>query len=1015
MFGYGSLKAARAYHETRRDNAGAAVARSPDAWFDDVTPIESAPAPEAGRSTGTRRIKRRARRSYLSEALRTAGHHHAVPRVSKGKHDLSYINVSRRDAWKKYRVNAERHRLDAVWDLDRTADLTLERLVASFIQHKSRGVEVGQAEWDAPYRLTFWEASFLTQKGYGRKDLEAWAETLSLPDSLVAAAALASLFASSKTKPVPLFLLTYLLRRPYIKAHALTILLDIASETLINCRRDTTGSASNGNTVFILYLRLLRHAREVAPNMMPSIADMLLTYLPKASPDNIANLDSLTTQLNKAMHLISLQTAVNPFNDNTHQEAALVKVLRYMTEYQPQLQITREGYRAVVRIQLRQKKTASEQQWAELKALSWPPWKQDRTAMDAQITSDDHGITTAAATLRRMREAGYAATGWERTAALLCGWDVDGTPTVQTRALLGTGESRFQSTAAEWAARITATRTAQEAWAAYLAYEDAPVVTSDDVHFAILQKLYGEEKRQRATTLKESSKAEPALARQRDSEDEDRDRPPAYNEHAEGAASTLRPRLLPGDTQEVQPLPPSTHLYTYTRIPMPSVEGFVRHLQDRRISLRGHALGLAVANASRLRLGLWYLHTASADYPEISNLLSFDLLARTVGIPGVVFYAFVKLLCRYSNVPLNNLTRRVPRVTSAYYGPRRAPLLDAEQLNSHHPLVHVLELLRARGTIDRPPWNAVLQALTQDATRESIRFLRAVADAPTPIASEDTTAIDYAHSTLLASRLVRRVQTMLDDMHVHIDSQGFHCLCIATENTVMACWIILKSDAVSGHEVLKQEPMVPVRDFVRRRQYIKLLKKQFGILVGGGDTATSTALATDSLTLSPRFSPRLLHVPSAALLHAYVRALGWESDYGALLELVKWMIVHHDDLRAQHSRERNGRDLLRRTFTAIRVFLERSWLHMDIEHDEEADNGKAAGASVKRDGSDVRQDDVPTLRYLRRLEAAAPADLVEEVEGLVNGVEAWEGWPSDEEVTRYCRHERFERIRALGP
>merc|ERR1712113_1023417 len=72
--------------------------------------------------------------------------------------------------------------------------------------------------------------------------------------------------------------------------------------------------------------------------------------------------------------------------------------------------------------------------------------------------------------------------------------------------------------------------------------------------------------------------------------------------------------------------------------------------------------------------------------------------------------------------------------------------------------------------------------------------------------------------------------------------------------------------------------------------------------------------------------PRLLTVPSAAILHAYIRSLGWRGDHQGLLLLVEWMVEHRSELAEQRARDRNGERLMRRAIIALRVFLERAWL-----------------------------------------------------------------------------------------
>ncbi|KAK0290336.1 hypothetical protein LTR35_002279 [Friedmanniomyces endolithicus] len=955
-----------------------------------------------------RTIKRQVRRSYLTEALYDAGKDYAIARVRRGKRDLSHVNVGRAEGWEQFEQNAARHRRDIPVALTHTTELTLERLVASCIQHTSTLQDTGQADWNTPFQLTSSEDTFLGKQGYGKSDLQAWARVVSMRDPFNAAKSLADLVQAHDEKYVPVFLLTFLLRRDNFQSRALRVLLEICPKMLDGHLRRTGLTAPSENTIFVIFARLVRHAREVWPSGMQPIAELLIAYLPKVSMANSASLNNLTNMLNKAMHLLSLETADAPFRDNPHLEAAIVRILRFMTEHQPQLQITRDGYRAVVRIQLAQKKTAGEQQWADLKALSWPPWKQNRTAMDADITAEEHGTTAAAATLRRMREAGYRPMEWEKTAELHAGWDVDGTPAIQRRTMLGTGFTGFPSQSPIWAARIASTRTAQEAWAAYLASEDAQIPATDDVHLAIVQKLYAEERRQRTSADREKSEAKPIEQRE---------------------------RLLPGDAKEVDPLPPSTHLYTYTRLPVPTVEGFVRHLQHRQFQLGHRALAFAVASAPRLRLGFSYLEASSSHIPGIDPPLSFDLDASTAAVSDPLFTAFIQLLCRFSNVPLNKLGGKARSVSFRSHKPLSLDGNTFHPLNPHHPIVFALELLRARATTSPQAWNAVLQALSRDVTLESMRFLRTADTFP----SAESDIVGHSRGAITAYRLVSRTLSLLQDVHTDLDSQGFHSLCLVVENLAIGCWTILRSDIDETtapkrgklRGVMEPTATQDANHLLRSSSHVNRLKGLFNTLIGvTPNTAKppqpSTAADDGSTTpqppittLAPSAPLPLLHIPSASLLHAYVRALGWMADHAGLLSLVRWLVAHRNELDTQWSRERNGRELLRKALTALRVFLERNWLR-DIEVPAKTDQGEhcSASAGVGGEGDEAPAASPPTdrkVKNLRMLEGAASAEVREEIEALVNGVDSWRRWPTDEEVARYCRHRRFEQIRDLVP
>jgi hypothetical protein len=112
------------------------------------------------------------------------------------------------------------------------------------------------------------------------------------------------------------------------------------------------------------------------------------------------------------------------------------------------------------------------------------------------------------------------------------------------------------------------------------------------------------------------------------------------------------------------------------------------------------------------------------------------------------------------------------------------------------------------------------------------------------------------------------------------------------------------------------------------------------------------------------------------------------------------MVKHQEELAEVSDRARNGPNILRRTIIATRVFLERSWLSASslLDYDYAAQDAFArAGIENKPEA-------------LKRLEAPAYEAQVKEARELVEGVQSWGGWATDEEVEAYCRHERFREV-----
>ncbi|KAF2862150.1 hypothetical protein K470DRAFT_263016 [Piedraia hortae CBS 480.64] len=579
------------------------------------------------------------------------------------------------------------------------------------------------------------------------------------------------------------------------------------------------------------------------------------------------------------MHLVSLGTATQPFKALPDQEATLISILRFMAEHDPPLHINREGYRAVIRVQLGQEKTNKEQQWAQLKLLSWPPWKSERTAMDADITHYDHGISRAARTLRRMYEAGYSPTNWEKTAQLYAGWDVDGTPTIQSRVILGT---HFGSESALWTARISTTRTAQEAWAAFLAYQDTKLGYDSEVYLAILKRLHGEEKRHH---------------------------------------QKINTSLLPGDSPDVQPLPPSTHLYTYTRTPVPSLENFIDQSINKGIKFNSRCLSFIITTATSLKQGIKYLSISKNS--EVKNLLTGR--GSISHIPTPILISFISLLCRHSATSLSKALRSVN--LNPHHG---SYMIFNERINADHPLALVMWILirRCEEEILIRGRNALLLALSKDATVRGLvgLFLQG---------GVEMEGVAY-----------RFAWAVMETINLPMDDVAFRAVCLVVEKLagavgrgrvgsprVDAPRVDTPGRAGNSRRVAdpRMEPprvdslsmnppgrmnSIRPQNLPPKPSPTQKLETLFNSLVE--DTPTSTILISNQ-PANPTQDYPPLPIPHPVSLHAYIRALGVWGDDSALLRALEYICAHKDQLEAL--RDRNAERLVRRCLVACRLFL----------------------------------------------------------------------------------------------
>ncbi len=927
-------------------------------------PGSFSPHPHRSRGPPSRtRINRRARVDRITEALSDAGHSSQLPRQrpSYRKLDLSHTNVRSRTKWVDHRDNSARHRDDPIPRLAQARETKLSRILASYIQHREIFNDSVEAARSPDFRLQPQDEAIMKARGYTLDDLHAWAEIVLMPDSLKAATALAARIDKAGVSSVPFFLVAYVLRRETIRAGALPILVRAAWQMLNYHTSSSATHALPSSAIFITFVRLVRHARVVWSASLDNMVQLLLQFLPRTSALSRGmsrrQLDELTFQLNKAMRLIAMPTSVEPYKNSHAQEVAIVRILRFMAEHDPPIDIIREGYRAVALVQLAQPKSAGDRQWAELKALSWPPWKEERTAMDADFTRDTYGLSKAAQTLMRMYEAGYAPGKWEETAGIYAGWDQDLTPTIQSRVLLGTNSARFESGAASWAARITATRTTQEAWACYEAYEKENHATQQDVLLATLKKLHEEERRKGVPDGRVRSAHHPG-----------------------------QPQLLPGDAREVEPLPPSTHLYTYTSRPPPSIYEFHEHLRQRHVAFEGHCLAFILAKAASLRQGLAYLHDNLSTCPSARTLLNPDYHDDISTIDIAIYASFLQLCSRFSKVPFSSALpteyQSVPRPLW------NKDILANEKLNANHTLVLAIDLLRRRRPTYRPAWNSVLRALGHESSLANLWSLHST-DRSRALKKRLSDEVYKWCGAMVAYRLTQRVLEMIEQTHLDLDTVGLTALCQATENMVFGCWTIMRL-----HHTARPAPTRPhlleAVDLIGSPQLAEHLKREFQAFIGDDDNSNSDPIPGLDL-------PRLLHVPSAAVLHAYIRSLGWLADYGALLDLLRWMVEFQAELTEQRARDRNGEVIMRRALVAMRVFMEREWLP-EVEAEP--------GASLEPDavgGSTVAAN-------LKRLSTPASDELIAQAADLVDSVADWGGRPTDEEVEAYCDNERFKRF-----
>ena len=734
-------------------------------------------------------------------------------------------------------------------------------------------------------------------------------------------------------------------------------------------KEDPTGIAE---VVFmIMIIRLLRIARRVWPAACESITSMFCQYLNGSNFHRSISQSQaqLAFAYNTALRLLSMPASLQPFVSATHQQRAQFAVLRRMNQFEPPLAVDRRGYRAVTAMQLMHKKTTREREWALLKSRSWPPWKQDRLGTDAAI-GPEHGISRAKEVMGRAEEAGYAKNGWEDAASLLTGWDTDGSPTIQSRRIFIADEMHDRQAhikAKVWANRVRATRTLNEAWALFQGYEDERQAPKHIVYRAMLEKIVYDARRQNIMRTEDCSQSPPLDA-------------------------------LPGDDLEIWPEPTSPLETVYVRTKPPTIDEFVSLMNDDEVEIRGRLLALLLKHVTSFYSGIRLLLISALPLKYKSVLLGdlskyADHKTSLREIPPYVFESFIHLLSRAANSYSAN-----GNDDSSFDLP--VDIVLAPTLMSD-PLAHAFRLVRLRQPIDRKPWIHMLGALSRS---------HAIIDHQIPRGKHDT-------QNILSWHAITRLLRWMDDLNVGLDLEVFRNVCAGLEKATISAVRLLhekkspndsielkaKNILSKGLGVVKAIFKNVVRADSMQEEIPEKLLEEKAIVDGEVKDQVAQMSQEKKLTVEDDTDiedkandpnenktflpaacllPRLLEVPRPAYIHQFVRVLGLSCDYHGLLDLLEWMALHADELKAQADEQRSGAKMFRRCVIATRVFLERSWTFYDLPQRE-------------------------THVLIEREVESAPAEVWQAIKQVIEENGRWGGWPSDGEVEEYIQKGRF--------
>jgi len=434
--------------------------------------------------------------------------------------------------------------------------------------------------------------------------------------------------------------------------------------------------------------RLVDQALRLCPETLITVAEITTSYL-KLIPAVISSSshDNGYTQqclvFNRALQAFSRTSYLRPFANVKYNWDAQKHLLAFSTSLKRPFIINEAGYRAIQSIMVGREKSEDEEKVAIRSAKSWPPYREAWDGVDEQRHPEDD-FSRAVKTGILAREAGYPDTELDRTLGALGGAVLHDGPTIQTRSKppkVSGGPRAAENIYAAWAARVRATRNAQEAWANFRRPPEEGLRPSAVVYAEMFAKLLADE-----------------------------------SAHPESA--------VPGNSKENMPvyLPGNLSEFEKWRLQPPSASELYGDMLRQGVKPVGQVLRLLVLNADSEAEVLRYLQ--DSPYKEFAEAVRdrdascpptkekfFEVEAVYRSAPLTVFGAYISFLCkmqRKAYAAASSPDHVSTRVDNSYL--QRALAVVSVRLRPE----------TSEGRTYKPPWYDILRALVLARTHGAL-------------------------------------------------------------------------------------------------------------------------------------------------------------------------------------------------------------------------------------------------------------------------------------------------------
>ncbi|CAG8972595.1 hypothetical protein HYALB_00005364 [Hymenoscyphus albidus] len=503
---------------------------------------------------------------------------------------------------------------------------------------------------------------------------------------------------------------------------------------------------------------LARHVRKIWPEAMPNIACMLIPYSESIFtdlPDDCRDVDlhrhrRLCTLYNRFLRRFELPASLHPLASMKHNWSAQRKLLELGGDFQPPLILNERSFQAIATVMAASRKTARESKVATLRSRDWPPWRIAQDGMDA-LSTPQVDTSRVLLALAQKANSGYAPTIIDALLKIAGGQELDGTPTIHTRRLMKFRQRARQLSEGSdpldpnvWGMRIEATRDVQEAWSAFIEFENCGGVPTQATYYPMLMKLQYEGKR----LGHEGRKSKNAMA--------------------------------PGDAREVMAVAKNNYSKSYqSRLQPPSFLVLYHRMVSSGIRPSGRCLNFLIQRAPSLRQGLIILREGKGiPFDSWLYISGKDTLHERFDVdilPEDNIFSVVHMLCRFL------LYAAKPRVEGD------APIAAEAKEATFNPLPQAIALVKRKLPMFRPTWYTLFKALSR---RDVVVSLE--------LAGEP-------ENDILAWQLLR---DLLSDFHrcgLELDPDGFVHICSIASKAFPMLATLFTVEASSALELLKRE------------------------------------------------------------------------------------------------------------------------------------------------------------------------------------------------------------------